>query len=340
MAEFEVRSGLDGCGYDIQKVAQRVGLDIASIVEVAGALKRMGDPVMYSIGVILSAYSVSLKMQKSKLEKQGQVLGEIYQYYVKTENQASGFAIKSSGNNAFDSKGSYGGNQSNPYNEYRNDPLMEKQLSDIVRKYHPDYSDREVCNYLKKLESEGCGYIAMINTLFAVYAGREADFERDFGFPMIKDDGELNYEALVTDFYSATDNHNQKGIFKKHDVVDSREDPSNTRGVGTSRSDREYRYEMYMKDHGIDCDVKNVNVNAKNYSAISKNGDIVVGVHPCILYDKNGTEVVNIDGGHAMTVTGVTSDGMLKVSSWGKEYYIKPDSKEYDRVQFQQIQYR
>lgn len=31
-----------------------------------------------------------------------------------------------------------------------------------------------------------------------------------------------------------------------------------------------------------------------------------------------------IEGGHAMSVTGVTSDGRMIVSSWGEKYYIAP----------------
>jgi len=86
-------------------------------------------------------------------------------------------------------------------------------------------------------------------------------------------------------------------------------------------------------------DVKNVDVTPNTYNEIASKGDLVVGVSPCILYDSAGTEVRNIDGGHAMTVTGITDDGMYRVSSWGKEFYIKPDDSVYDRILFQQIIY-
>lgn len=39
-----------------------------------------------------------------------------------------------------------------------------------------------------------------------------------------------------------------------------------------------------------------------------------------------------------MTVTGVTEDGRFIVSSWGKRYYIDPDT-DYNRLQFQQVRY-
>lgn len=217
-------------------------------------------------------------------------------------------------NPAFDGKGQYGGDQGSPRNN-------RKELEEIIKKYHPEFTKKQMDNYLEKLNSEGCGYVAITNTLFAYFVGRELEFEKIFGFPMRKANGELNYDALVTDFYSATDNHN---MVDGKDVVDNNEDESNVEGYGTTRGSREYRFEMYMNDHGIDCDVQNVNITANNFEEMQKKGDIVVGISPVQLYDSNGKLVFNSDGGHAMTVTGVTEDGMLKVSSWGEEYYIKP----------------
>lgn len=213
-------------------------------------------------------------------------------------------------------------------------------LADIVRKYYPDFSDEEIEKYLEKLESEGCGYIALTNTLFKQYVGREDEFEKTFGFPMYDKNGDLNYDALVTDFYSSTDNHNEKSfLWWKWDDVDESEDKSDIQGSGTTREKREYRWEKYLKEHNVDVDVKNVDITIDNYNKVSSKGDIVVGVSPVILYDCDGNEVYNEEGGHAMTVTGVTDDGMYKVSSWGKEYYIKPDDSVYNRMQFQQIMY-
>lgn len=237
-------------------------------------------------------------------------------------------------NPAFDEDGLYGGNQSDPKN------LAEsKELKNIVRKYYPNKTQKEISEYLVKLESEGCGYVALVNTVFAQYVGKQDEFRETFGFSMYKENGELNYEALVTDLYAATDNHNYSRF--KGDVINDNEDDSNTVGYGTNRDSRKYRFELYMKEHGIDAKVDNNigKVTANNYDSISKKGDIIVGVHPCILYDEDGNKVVNINGGHAMTVTGYTADGMLIVSSWGEKYYIKPDSKEYDRMQFQRIEY-
>ena len=236
-------------------------------------------------------------------------------------------------------KGEYGGNQGAPLD----DKAHFSDYADIVRKYYPDMSDKEVKNYLKKLNSEGCGYVAMVNTIFAQYAGREDEFEKTFGFPMYDKDGKPNSNKLLVDYYSAKDNHN-KGSDGK-DYINNNEDDSDTEGYGTTRSQREYRWESYLKDHGVDADVRDVNMVTKdNYADLAKNGEIVVAVRPLNLRDANGNIVDDRNGGHAMTVTGVTEDGMLKVSSWGKEYYINPNDPAYTSndgfLEFQQVVYK
>lgn len=238
---------------------------------------------------------------------------------------------------AFDGEGTYGGNQSNPVNKYKDG---SPDLEDIVRKYYPDFSDEDIEKYLKKLENEGCGYVALSNTLFKQYIGKEYEFEKTFGFPMYDKNGDLNYDALVTDFYSCTDNHNERiFLWWKWDELNGTEDKSDVEGVGTTREKREYRWEKYLSEHNINVNVKNVDVTPENYNKISSKGDIIVGVSPVILYNEDGKEIYNGNGGHAMTVTGITADGMYKVSSWGREYYINSNNSAYDRIQFQQIKY-
>lgn len=216
------------------------------------------------------------------------------------------------GNPAFDSSGSYGGNQGSAKENY-----LDEELQAIVRKYHPNYSDAKIRDFLSKMNKEGCGYVAMCNTLFQQYVGREAEFEEKFGFPMYKD-GDLNFDALIIDFYCDQDNPN-KG--------------------GTNQYEREEMWEEYLKDRGVyvnvQCDVK---VTPDTYSTIAKEGSLVVSISPVILQNKNGDIVDDRDGGHAMTVTGVTDDGRYIVSSWGKVYYVDPDDN-YTRLQFQQVKY-
>lgn len=215
-------------------------------------------------------------------------------------------------NPAFDSKGQFGGDQGSPQTHY-------KDLKMIVKKYYPKYTDKQIKELLAKLNNEGCGYVALCNTLFAEFIGREKEFEQKFGFPMYID-GELNYDALVVDLYCAYDDRNSQG---------------------TTMNSRKPIWENYMKDHNVNVVVtNNIPLTPENYYDYFKRGQIVVAIEPVTLRDKNGKIVMDVkDAGHAMTVTGVTQDGMYIVSSWGATYYINPNDK-FNRLQFQQLEYR
>lgn len=216
------------------------------------------------------------------------------------------------GNPVIDGYGSYGGNQGSAKEKY-----LDEELQKIVRKYYPKYSDAQIKEHLEKMNNEGCGYVAICNTIFEQYVGREAEFEEKFGFPMYKN-GDLNYDALIVDFYCDQDN-----------PLDS----------GTNQYEREKMWEAYLKAHGIYVDVQcDVKVTPENYETIVKDGQLIVSISPVILQDENGNRVDDRNGGHAMTVTGVTSDGRYIVSSWGRTFYVDPDDP-YNRLQFQQVKY-
>lgn len=236
-------------------------------------------------------------------------------------------------NIVFDDRGRYGGDQGYPANIDKTDEKYD-EIAEIIRRYYPDYSDKDIENYLDKLNSEGCGYVALINTIFNQYAGRTDDFERTFGFPMYDRDGDLNFDLMLVDFYAAMDNHHPVlGM----DVIFEAEDSSSTEGYGTTVDTREYRWEKYLQDRGVNVDVHKVYVTVENFKALSRNGEIIIGINPVILYDEDGKRLY-ANGGHAMTVTGVTEDGRFVVSSWGKKYYIKPN-EQFHRINFQQVTY-
>lgn len=243
----------------------------------------------------------------------------------------------------------YGGDQGSPYSSYLKG---DYRIADIIRKYYPDMSDKEIEDFLSKLNSEGCGYVALVNTFLNNYSGSELDFERKFGFPLYSVvDGEkvVNFDYLIVDLYASQDNHNKGFWFWEGDVFNPNEDTSNLEGVGTSQNSREYRFENYMDSYGVTVDVVNgegffntkIQATVSNYEKYSAQGDIVISVEPVLLNDENGNGVVDMDGGHAMTVTGATADGMLIVSSWGKKYYLNPADYEgiSKRSTFQVIKY-
>ncbi|KAA0119671.1 hypothetical protein FKX92_03810 [Streptococcus sanguinis] len=231
-------------------------------------------------------------------------------------------------------KGDFGGDQSSPLSSYKYGSRDEKKrLEDIIKKYHPEIeTEKDVIDYLTKLEDEGCGYVALINTLYSRYKGTEQEFENKFGFPMfIEKNGKKipNYNSAIVDLYASQDNHNN--VFFFFDTYNTQEDESSIRGSGTTDQSREYRYERYLKDKGISVDVFQsegvypINSTVENYEKYKDQGEVLVRESEgTVFYNMDGTEFTKLNGGHVVTITGVTDDGWFIVSSWGHEYKLNP----------------
>lgn len=250
----------------------------------------------------------------------------------------------------YDEDGEYGGDQASPKDETSLD--RREELYDAVRSYYPDenLTDEQISSFLKKLNSEGCGYVALVNTIFSYFAGNAEGFEEAFGFSMYEADGSLNYDRLLVDLYASMDNHEDGG-----DKVNRWEDYSwskdgfplfydywdDTTGSGTNQYTRETYLETYMRNHGVAVDVTtDANVTVYNYHKYVESGEqVIVAVHNINLYNMDGTVKQYIDGGHAMTVTGVTEDGKFIVSSWGGKYYIDPSEFPGNSVTFSTVSY-
>ena len=211
----------------------------------------------------------------------------------------------------FDDDGSYGGNQGNMDQVYKWDPIKCWDLLRDLREYFPNMSVFEAFRYFSRLNSVGCGYVALANTLFMEYANRPQDFERTFGYPMFKD-GDLNYDRLILDIYATTD---KAGFNDRDDGLPN----------GTVDDSRAHIVEHFLRDKGVDVETEaNADVTPENFREISENGGyVILGYRHGNMYDENGNRYY-IDGGHAITVTGITEDGRYIVSSWGEKYHINP----------------
>lgn len=236
----------------------------------------------------------------------------------------------------------YGGRQKSPIDFYlKADDNKKSEIKRIVRKYHPDFSDIQIEDFLKKLDSEGCGYIALINTFLNTYKGSEKEFKEKFGFDMyhIMDGSRvLNYEYLVIDFYANMDNHNRHrvlGIWGK-DKINKKEDLDEKTGFGTTQDSREYRFKKYMGNKGIFVDFMNfedrrnrhrIKANIDNYEKYKELGEIILSVYAPVKFKglDGAADTFLKDGGHAVTITGKTKDNKFIISSWGKKYEIDPD---------------
>ena len=241
----------------------------------------------------------------------------------------------------YDEGGKYGGNQSWAYKAY---DKGDETIGDIVRRYYPNMGRDEILKLLERARSEGCGYMALVNSLASHYANDPEEFERRFGFPLYAADGSVNYSYMFADLYASQDN-----VMADIDILGLKfqwRDPwmdydpekdgdaasyslrQDGTGLGTSDgtgpASREFIFEHYLSDRGVSVDVKSHGaVTVAQYQEYAKNGDVVFSSYPFKMYDINGG-VLDRDAGHAMIVTGVDERGWLIVSSWGRKYFVNP----------------
>ena len=213
----------------------------------------------------------------------------------------------------FDEDGQYGGDQGHMQHTYENGTAKQKrEIANMVRKYYPNMSDKEAYKYVSDINSVGCGYVALCNSLFRQYEGRPDEFEKKFGIPMYKN-GDLNYDELLLDLYVTTD---KAGL----------NTGSNGRPRGTNDASRLEIMQNYLKDKGVNVTSTEVKITPENFNQYAKQGEIILGYRDdhLVMQKMDGTKVDIGSGGHAITVTGVTKDGRYIVSSWGEQYYIDP----------------
>lgn len=237
--------------------------------------------------------------------------------------------------------GDRGGDQNGPYLLWQRGSDADRDIMrELIHSYgeYADYSDKEIEELLQKLNSEGCGYVAFANIIVDEYRRKEEEFEEIFGFPLFleNEDGDISvdYNRLIVDLYCASDNHKKgKNLWKEYDIYDEKEDLSSVIGRGTTPEDRIYRFERYMDGYdvpvrleNIECDPKEVYQKCKEEAELGNR--VIISTCPVRLEDERG-EPAQMDGGHAMTVTGLTEDGRIEVTSWGEKYYILPEDPDY-----------
>ena len=257
-----------------------------------------------------------------------------------------GAAREKTGNPVFNpdsGRKKYGSDQGSPRYDTDNYQAFKDLIEKNTGKRFKSNSDLK--KYLSKMNNEGCGYAAMVNTIISQYEGRPADFKRDFGYDMYDSNGDPNFNLLMVDLYSATDNRNPDGSINKYEDFKwgmilgdgwyCTYDPwTDTTGSGTSIEERGQKIAYFLNQHGVSCDVETYQgqkLTVKQYERMINNGlvehgqvSIRVSGDPVIMRDANGNETYSFSGGHALTVTGTTENGLLRVSSWGKVYYIDP----------------
>lgn len=224
----------------------------------------------------------------------------------------------------------FGGSQMNA----RDLEIKQGEFLEMLRNKFPEKSDAELKQLLADLTSEGCGYVAIANTFFMNYRGTEAEFEETFGFPMyvILPDGTkvVNHDALILDFYASTvycqqDFSKEGALFYDESVLKD----------GTNQLTRRYRIDKYFGEKGFSITTNEIgSISAETYKKYAAEGkSVILTIRPVQMRRVSDDYIMNIpieEGGHAMTVTGVAENGNLLVSSWGWEWEVPIENKEYN----------
>ena len=210
--------------------------------------------------------------------------------------------------------------------------LKDEKIINMIKEYFPNATMEDCELYLKKICNVGCGYVALVNTLFKEYQGREEEFEKVFGFPMydIDEFGIMyyNYEYLVLDYYNyvwRNSGYTIKELYSSHGGFIAEE------------------FVEFLKDkYNVDCNIGNYsefnlsdmfNKPFRDIDALeiynklsSENESIIFCASGFDLYYPDGSLFADNIGGHAMLVTGITDSGDLIVSSWGMQFFVDLDS--------------
>lgn len=229
----------------------------------------------------------------------------LYKLFMKSRANTNTYTIDSV---LYDNDGAYGGNQGKMIQDFKKNKKRHEELLNDIGQYFPNMTEDEAKKYLAHLNSTGCGYTAMVNTIFMQYENNPDGFLKDFGFPMYKD-GDLNYDRLLLDLYTYTD-------------INNLNDGGNGLPKGVTTYSTETILNNYMNERGVSVRSQhNIEFTANNFKEISERGGKVVLYlrHDSIIDSTNAPYY--IDGGHAMVVTGVSGD-RITVSSWGETYYV------------------
>lgn len=326
----DVKRCLNATADEIKGEAEKCREYRNTLFEIAGLYQKTEKRIVKSMGKV---HKVKESAQKSSEEKERGFLEKIKDMWKRWtgDRNVEPYEIDSI---VFDEDEEYGGDQGAPKGK---SVKLKGKLLEIILANNPEseMDEQLLKHYLRKLNSEGCGYVALTNTILTHFEGREEEFEEAFGYSMYDENGNVNYDMLLVDLYSSWDNipdgEDEVDEWNDYDEDDDgdRDDYdywNDESGSGTSQYERAHYLENFMEEHGVEAEVEtDVKVDIYNYDDIAESGkSVIVAFRNGNLYNEDGTVAQKIEGGHAMSVTGVTSDGRMIVSSWGEKYYIDP----------------
>lgn len=251
-----------------------------------------------------------------------------------------------------------------------------QSMTNIVKKYFPNMNQFEINKLLRLTDTRGiCSYATEANEIFMLYAGREVDFKRDYGYDMYRfESGQrvLNDELLLTDLFCSANRSNEKILEKrtfgyKFATDDGGQIPMSV-GVfdNTSLSKNIDQINNFFAEKGINmvcqskilyADATGKAFNSKFLVDFIKDGLMAGNAYELDLFSVDGkpmdltfygmdssTGNYKIAGshsfGHSVSIAGFTSDGNVIVPSWEKRLFLKWSEIQKCRIVINETKYR
>ena len=234
-----------------------------------------------------------------------------------------------------------------------------KQIIDIIKKYYPYATNKEIKNIANDFANSGCGFIAYAN-VFANFMGDmengEQLFKEKFGYDLIirDEEGNLSYnvETLAMDFFLFNYMQPPYRVIRPSGLHAIRYFHGEySHGWFLVKSTSDY-FKFFLNQYGIKTENDVVDVNSideiKNYIKENESSYLVLGAE---YYDMIGLPY-NLDcewledetivrnsystknqynfGAHAQVITNLDYDDNVIISSWSRKYkFIWTDKTRY-----------
>lgn len=178
-------------------------------------IRKLDWDVRFQSDINSTAMQLSRKLQNyHRVLKEYKAFVELaHKKYLELDSVDFELKFEAGQTNIFNGENGYGGDQGDMSHNRNGFKFLwwvwgeDKDIYDFVRTQegYANYSETQIHELLDKINSEGCGYVALVNTLFLEFPGSEAEFEQIYGFPMRDKDGNYNFNQMLIDIYCKTD---------------------------------------------------------------------------------------------------------------------------------------
>lgn len=251
-----VSSKTDGIKRDFQQTIRKLDWDVRFQSDINSTAMQLIRK--------MQSYHQTLKEYKKFVEL-------AHKKYQELDSVEFELKIEAGRTNIFDGINGYGGDQGDMADNRNGFKFLwwiwgeDKDIYDFIRQQegYENYSEKQIHELINKINGEGCGYVALVNTIFSEFPGDEQEFEKIFGFPMYDKDGHYNYNLMLADIYCRTDDKyfltetNGKMAYVTEIANRYRDNSTNT--IDMSRMARDYGLpENATEDEIIEAIIANV----------------------------------------------------------------------------------